>query len=160
MKNLLKFIAISFGVSVMTGCSVVPTATPEQKKIAIEMSAPSDKATLYAIRNDKGSYHAHQLELKIGSETLLTRGMSFAVFSLNPVTGKLETDIGGIVGTDAEIPMDLKAGQKYYVHVSQHFRPLIGPRAELVELSESEAVPLLKKLTMVAEPEKKSIRAK
>ena len=156
MKNLFKVVTVSLGLAVMTGCSVVPTATPEQKKVAIEMSAPSDKATLYAIRSDKGSYHAHQMELKIGSETLLTRGMSFAVFSLNPVTGKLETDIGGILGTNAEIPMDLKAGHKYYVHVSQHYRPLIGPRAELVELSESEAVPLLKRLTMVADPEKTS----
>ena len=155
MKNLLKFIAISFGVSVMTGCSVVPTATPEQKKVAIEMSAPIDKAMLYAIRSDKGSYHLEQMELKIGSETLLTRGMSISVFSLNPVTGKLKTDISFIIGTDAEIPMDLKPGHKYYVHVSKHIRPLIGPRAELVELSESEAVALMKKLPMVAEPEKK-----
>jgi hypothetical protein len=117
------------------------------------MKGPSDKATLYAIRNEKGSFHAHKIVLKIGGAELTTLGETFSVFTLEPGKGKLKTDFSVMgIGTDAEITMDLKPGKKYYVHVSKHYRPLIGPRAELVEISETDALPLMGKLRMVAKP--------
>lgn len=155
--KILKIITLFLGAIVMTGCMVsVPVATKEEKRTAIQMTSPSDKAILYAIRNEKGSFHAHQIKLKINGAELTTLGETFSVFTLNPGKGKLETDFSLMgIGTDAEITIDLKPGKKYYVHVSKHYRPLIGPRAELVEISESEALPLLQKLKMVANPIRK-----
>jgi hypothetical protein len=152
--KILKITALFLGAIVMTGCMVsAPVATKEQKRTAIQMKGPSDKATLYAIRNEKGSFHAHKIVLKIGGAELTTLGETFSVFTLEPGKGKLKTDFSVMgIGTDAEITMDLKPGKKYYVHVSKHYRPLIGPRAELVEISETDALPLMGKLRMVAKP--------
>lgn len=60
-------------------------------------------------------------------------------------------DIIEIIGSDAEIMVDLKAGKKYYYHLSKHYRPLIGPIAELIELSETEAKALMQKYPMILE---------
>jgi len=152
--KILKITALFLGAIVMTGCMVSsPVATKEEKRTAIQASSPSDKATLYAIRNEKGFYHSDQIILKIGGAELSTLGKSFSVFTLNPGKRKLKTDFSLMgIGTDAEITLDLKPGKKYYVHVSKHYRPLIGPRAELVEISESAALPLMEKLRMVAKP--------
>jgi hypothetical protein len=152
MKNILKLGALLLGATIMAGCTVIPTATPAQKQAAMEKIAATDKAMIYLIRSEKGLYHAHTIEVEVGNKSLYAPGKSFSVFNLDAYKGKMKTDIIDIIGSDAELMVDLKAGQKHYYHLSKHYRPLIGPRAELVELSETEAKSLMQKYPMILEP--------
>lgn len=136
----------------MSGCTVIPHATPEEKQKAIEISVNPTESAVYIIRNEKGSYHIHEIDVLVSGQVLKTYGESFSLHQVQPVVGKIETDLAEIIASDAELPVNLQAGKKYYFHVSKHYRPLIGPSAEIVELSELEAKALIQKLPLLKTP--------
>ncbi len=152
MKSLIRMSFAIIAVAIMSGCTVIPHASPEEKESAINVAVSPAKSAVYIIRNEKGSYQIHEIEVLVSGQVLKTYGQSFSMHQVPPVVGKMETDIAEIIGSDAELPVDLKAGEKYYFHVSKHYRPLIGPRAEIVELSELEAKALLQKLPLLKVP--------
>lgn len=152
MKSLMKLSVAIIVIFTLGGCTVIPHASPEEKQKAINVSVKPEKSAVYIIRNEKGSYQIHEIDVLVSGQVLKTYGQSFSMHQVPPVVGKIETDIAEIIGSDAELPVDLKAGKKYYFHVSKHYRPLIGPRAEIVELSELEAKALLQKLPLLKVP--------
>lgn len=91
MKKVLKLTALFIGITMISGCSVVPTATPEQKQAAMKKIAPSDKAMVHIIRSEKGSFQMHSIEVRAGDKSLHTSGKSFSIFNLLPYKGKMET---------------------------------------------------------------------
>ena len=152
VKNLLKMVAAVAavaGVAIMTGCTSIPHATPEERADALKMMTNSDKAAVYTFRGEKGSYKIHQLPMKIKGTEIKTYGNSFTKTLVNPGKGTIETDMVQLIGNDTELEVDLEAGKSYFYEVSMHYRPLIGPGTEIVNHPKEKALEMMKDLPYI-----------
>ncbi|MBN2864392.1 MAG: hypothetical protein JXK16_00120 [Thiotrichales bacterium] len=149
MKNIIKMVIAVTGVAIMTGCSVIPHATQEERTDTLKLMTTTDKATVYTIRGEKGSYKIHELPMIINGTEIKTYGNSFSKTLVKPGKGTIETDMHQIIGNDTELEVDFQAGKNYFYEVSMHFRPLIGPGTEIVPHTKADALKLMENLPLI-----------
>jgi len=137
------------GAALITGCTTIPYASPEEKEKALSLETSPDKATLFTIRGEKDGMSIHGLPFKVAGKEFSTIGNSFSKFTVSPGETVIETDMHQLIGSDDELPINLEAGKNYFFELSLHYRPLIGPRAEVVQLEEKEAMKQLKSLPYI-----------
>ncbi|MBO1926638.1 hypothetical protein J3998_03530 [Thiomicrorhabdus sp. 6S2-11] len=145
MKNikLLGFATIiSLGLAA-SGCTTVNYAPPAEKQAVIEGLVPAGKSSVYIIRgeNDKSKIHGTQVE--IGDIEVETYGMTFKRVDVNPGNTTIQVDLPQLTATEAEVNVNLVAGQKYYFELIRTPRLVIGPKTELIRLSPTEALSLM-----------------
>lgn len=152
MKKIMKPFVLALGavaVTAMTGCTQIPVASQEEKMQALKMEAVTDKAVLYTLRGSEDGQKIHILPIEINGQEKNIYGMSFSKFVLEPGVTKVETDVPELIGSDAETQFSAEAGKSYFLEFRKHWRPLIGPKAEIIKLDEPTAKNMMNKLNYI-----------
>lgn len=148
MKKIFTILALSAGIF-LTGCSAVPTATPEQKAQAINSGVPEGKSVVYVIRGEDDSYKGYIQTAEFNGKENWFYSKSFSKLIVEPgkIAIKLKSPV--LIGGDAETTIYAKAGSYNYLEFSSHYRPIIGPGMEIKNLEEPVAKKMMNELNFV-----------
>lgn len=145
MKNI-KLIGLASIISatlISGGCTTVHYAPPAEKSSVIEAPVPSGKSSVFLIRGENDNSKGFTTQVEIGDVEVDTFGMTFKRVEVNPGQTVIQTDMPQLTASEAEVNLNLQAGQKYYFELIRTPRLVIGPKAELIRLSPTEALNLL-----------------
>lgn len=148
MKKLITIFGL-VSVAFLSGCSVVPYATPEQKSEAIGAAVPEGKSAVYVFRGEDDFYKGYIHSATFNGNEKWFYAKTFTKLVLEPGKVDVELKSPALIGGNAELSFNVNNGETKYLEFSSHYRPLVGPGMEIKVLDNASAKQMMKDLKFI-----------